>query len=91
MNAKELMSSIVVVVPPEMPVTALAELLAARGISAVPVVDAQGTPLGIVTLYGYARSETMRQGLMVLAKAVPGVTAVRDKPDPMPLLLRGTF
>jgi hypothetical protein len=46
---------------------------------------------GIVTLYGYARSETMRQGLMVLAKGVPGVTAVRDKLDPMPLLLRGTF
>jgi CBS domain-containing protein len=49
MNAKELMSSNLVVVPPAMPVTALAELLAARGISAVPVVDAQGTPLGIVT------------------------------------------
>ena len=49
MIAKELMSTNLVVVPPEMPVTALAELLAARGISAVPVVDAQGVPLGIVT------------------------------------------
>jgi len=49
MNAKELMSTNLVVVPPEMPVTALTELLAARCISAVPVVDAEGTPLGVVT------------------------------------------
>ena len=49
MNAKTLMSTSLVVVPPDMPVTALAELLAARDISAVPVVDAQGQPLGIVT------------------------------------------
>jgi len=49
MIAKTLMSTSLVVVPPDMPVAALAELLAARGISAVPVVDAQGQPLGIVT------------------------------------------
>lgn len=229
MNAKELMSTNLVVVPPEMPVTALAELLAARGISAVPVVDAQGVPLGIVTegdlirrladrppgpfgwflqcfgatkplieqfnkahgacardvmsaalvsvtegesaeriarlmethgirrvpvlkdgrlvgivsradllrailrvtpgesgsqtddgvilraliaamreqawvdtywvypdvsggavtLYGFARSDKMREGLMVLARAVPGVTIVHDRMEPMPLILRG--
>ncbi len=228
MNAKYLMSTDLVVVPPDMPVTALAELLAARGISAVPVVDAQGAPVGVVTegdlirrladqpagpfswflqafagtrplierfskahgasardvmsaalvsvaeedsaeriaqlmqdhgirrvlvlrdgrlvgivsradllrailratpgparldgdagilrdvaaslrgqpwvdsfwvypdvdagvvsLYGYARSETMRQGLMVLARTVPGVTGVVDRMEPMPLPLRG--
>ena len=49
MQAKDLMTTNLVVVPPDMPVTALAELLAARGISAVPVVDAAGAPLGIVT------------------------------------------
>lgn len=43
------MSTNLVVVPPETPVAALAELLGARGISAVPVVDASGTPAGIVT------------------------------------------
>jgi CBS domain-containing protein len=48
-NARYLMSTSLVVVPPEMPVAALAELLAARGLSAVPVVDAQGAPIGIVT------------------------------------------
>jgi CBS domain-containing protein len=32
-----------------MPVAAVAELLAARGISAAPVVDEGGRPLGIVT------------------------------------------
>jgi CBS domain-containing protein len=49
MQAKELMSADLVVVPPEMPVAAVAELLAARGISAAPVVDEGGRPLGIVT------------------------------------------
>lgn len=230
MQAKELMSTDLVVVPPEMPVAALAELLAGRGISAVPVVDAAGMPLGIVTegdlirrladqpsgplgwflqlfagttpliarftkahgarardvmsavlvsvtedeaaeriaqlmetygirrvlvlrdkrlvgivsradllravlrsmpsaeqhpddaallraviaalreqpwvdaywvypdvvagivtLYGYARSESIREGLIVLARTVPGVTDVRDQMDPMPLFVRAAF
>ena len=49
MLARNLMSTNLVIVPPETPVAAVAELLAARGISAVPVVDAEGKPLGIVT------------------------------------------
>jgi CBS domain-containing protein len=49
MQAVELMSTNLVVVPPETPITAVAELLAARGISAVPVIDEQGKPLGVVT------------------------------------------
>ncbi|MBR0652527.1 CBS domain-containing protein [Roseomonas terrae] len=39
----------VVTVPPDTPVMAMARLLADRGISAVPVVDAAGAVLGIVT------------------------------------------
>ena len=42
MIARDLMSTNLVVVPPEMPVAAIAELLAARGISAAPVVDEAG-------------------------------------------------
>lgn len=49
MIAKDLMTEGLVVVPPDMPVAAIAELLAARGISAVPVVDTSGAPLGVVT------------------------------------------
>ena len=49
MQATELMSTNLVVVPPETPITAVAELLAARGISAVPVIDEQGKPIGVVT------------------------------------------
>jgi CBS domain-containing protein len=49
MQAKDLMSRNLVVVPPETPVAAIAELLAQRHISAVPVVDAAGRPHGIVT------------------------------------------
>jgi CBS domain-containing protein len=39
----------VITVPPETPVLAIARLLADRGISAVPVVDAQGQAVGVVT------------------------------------------
>ena len=49
LTARDLMTPDVVTVPPETPVTAMARLLADRGISAVPVVDAAGTVLGIVT------------------------------------------
>lgn len=49
MKARELMSTNLVVVPPETPATAVAALLASRGISAVPVVDASGAPVGVVT------------------------------------------
>ncbi len=49
MQARDLMSRNLVVVPPETPVAAIAELLAQRHISAVPVVDGQGRPCGIVT------------------------------------------
>ncbi len=49
MKSKDLMTTNPVVIPPETPVAAVAELLATRGISAVPVVDSEGVPLGIVT------------------------------------------
>lgn len=48
-TARDLMTPDVVTVPPETPVMAMARLLADRGISAVPVVDAAGKVLGIVT------------------------------------------
>ncbi len=49
MQARDLMTKNLIVIPPEMPVVGVAELLASRGISAVPVVDAAGTPIGLVT------------------------------------------
>jgi CBS domain-containing protein len=49
MKAADLMSTHVVAVPPDMPVAAVAEILAARGISAVPVIDQESRPVGIVT------------------------------------------
>jgi CBS domain-containing protein len=41
LRARDLMTAEVVTVPPETPVMAIARLLAERGISAVPVVDAE--------------------------------------------------
>lgn len=49
MKARNLMSTRPVAVSAETPVGAIAELLAERGISAVPVMDESGQPLGIVT------------------------------------------
>ncbi|WP_240791159.1 CBS domain-containing protein [Roseomonas sp. AR75] len=49
LRARDLMTSDVITVPPETPVMAMARVLADRGISAVPVVDAEGKVLGIVT------------------------------------------
>ena len=46
---------------------------------------------GVVTLHGYARSDSMRQGLIILARGIAGVRAVHDAMAPMPLLLRGTL
>ena len=49
LTARDLMTPDVVTVPPETPVVAVARLLSERGISAVPVLDARGRLLGIVT------------------------------------------
>ncbi|SDE15520.1 CBS domain-containing protein [Belnapia rosea] len=49
LTARDLMTPDVVTVPPETPVTAIARLLAERGISAVPVLDHDGRLRGIVT------------------------------------------
>ncbi|WP_254453360.1 CBS domain-containing protein [Siccirubricoccus sp. G192] len=49
LRARELMTPDVVTIPPDLPVAAIARLLTRHGISAVPVVDADGVLLGIVT------------------------------------------
>lgn len=49
MRAREIMNLGVVSVPPEMPAREIAKLLVAEGISAVPVVDDQGAPVGVVS------------------------------------------
>jgi CBS domain-containing protein len=49
LRARDLMTADVVTVPPSTPVIAMARLLAERGISAVPVVEADGRVAGIVT------------------------------------------
>ena len=49
LTARDLMTTELVTVPPETPVIAMARLLAERGISAVPVLGADGALLGMVT------------------------------------------
>lgn len=49
MRARDLMSTDVDTVPPDAPVLALAEIMATRGVTGVPVVDASGKLVGLVT------------------------------------------
>ena len=77
MNARDVMTTEVVSVPPESSVSEIAKLLLDRGISAAPVVDADGVPLGMVSegdLIG--RDETAREArkdwwLALLAEGQP--------------------
>jgi CBS domain-containing protein len=49
MNARDVMSKSVVSVHPDTPLRDIARLLLDKGISAVPVVDGNGAPVGIVS------------------------------------------
>jgi predicted transcriptional regulator len=49
MRARELMTTKVASVPPEATAKEIARLLLSRGISAVPVVDRAGSPIGMVS------------------------------------------
>ena len=46
---------------------------------------------GVVTWFGYARSDELRAALRVLAELVPGVTRVVDEMKTMPAILRLTL
>ena len=44
---------------------------------------------GVVTLYGFYRSQEVRRGMKVLAARIKGVERVEDKLEPAPMLLMG--
>jgi CBS domain-containing protein len=73
--ARDLMTREVVTVSAGMPVTSLARLLADRGISAVPVTDAEGRLLGVVT-----EADLLRR--LAGAEDVPRTWLVRLFRDP---------
>jgi CBS domain-containing protein len=60
-NAGDVMTRDVVSVGPEMPTRAVAKLLLEKDISAVPVVDADGAPIGMVTESDIIRREIDRR------------------------------
>ena len=77
MNARDVMTRDVVSVTPDTPGRKIAALLLEKRISAVPVVDAGGAPIGMVSEGDLAgRSEAERQArrdwwLMMLAEGEP--------------------
>ncbi len=77
MLARDLMTKELVTVAPETPVREIASTLLAHGISAVPVVDASGSPLGIVSegdLIGRTDADRLARRdwwLMLVANAGP--------------------
>ena len=81
LTARDLMSSEVLTVPPETPVSAIARLLAERGISAVPVLDKAGAVQGIVTEADLVRrlagEEDQPRGWLASLFSDPGTEADR--------------
>ncbi|MGO3930730.1 CBS domain-containing protein [Rhodopseudomonas pseudopalustris] len=62
MNAADVMTTNVVTVRPDAPVRAVAETLLKHGVSAVPVVDEHGAPLGVISEGDLMpRNETARE------------------------------
>ncbi len=49
MNARDIMTTEVVSISPDTPTSEVAELLGKKGISAVPVVDDAGAPIGMIS------------------------------------------
>ena len=89
MKARELMSTNLVVVPPETPVSAVAALLASRGISAVPVVDGSGAPVGLVTEGDLIRRlADEKPGPMTGSSACSATGAGSPTASPMPTARR---
>ncbi|HTO84640.1 MAG TPA: CBS domain-containing protein [Methylomirabilota bacterium] len=62
LNASDVMTRTVVSVGPETPTREVAKLLLDKDISAVPVVDANGTAVGMVTESDLIRREMTRRG-----------------------------
>ena len=75
MRARELMTTKVASVPPEATAKEIARLLLSRGISAVPVVDRAGSPIGMVSegdLLGRAEPERKQRRDWWLAMLAEG-------------------
>jgi CBS domain-containing protein len=77
MKVKDIMSKPVVHAHAEMPVSEVAELLASRKISAVPITDDGGTVIGLVSEYDLlARTGQVARDIMS-----PGIISVNEETD----------
>ncbi|MEV6872088.1 CBS domain-containing protein [Amycolatopsis sp. NPDC051128] len=79
MQARDIMSSPVVTVTPDMTVKYAANLLAAHGFTALPVLDADGRLIGVVTEADLVRDRFPRD-----ARYHPGEDTAPDKPSDPP-------
>jgi CBS domain-containing protein len=72
MKVREIMTTPVVTAPADMPIGDLAELLSQRRITAVPIVDAEGTVLGLVSEFdlmarpGQTAGDVMTPGVITV-------------------------
>ncbi|HZS03065.1 MAG TPA: CBS domain-containing protein [Chloroflexota bacterium] len=72
MKVREIMTTPVITAPADMPVGDLAELLAKRRITAVPIVDSDGAVIGLVSEYdlmarpGKTAADVMTRGVITV-------------------------
>src|SRR5436305_1412560 len=76
-QARDVLSTDVITAPADASVAESDSFLAARRISAVPLVD--GVDDGLVTLSGRTDRKSTAQAAVGLTEAVPGVTGVVDR------------
>lgn len=72
MKVREIMTTPVVTAPADMPIGEVAELLSQRHITAVPIVDGEGTVVGLVSEFdlmarpGQTASDVMTRGVITV-------------------------
>ena len=84
MNARDVMSKPVVSVHPDTPLREIARLLIDKGISAVPVVDDKGAPIGMVS-----EGDLIRPDRAAKPGANPGWRSLRKASRSPPSFLPG--
>jgi CBS domain-containing protein len=74
-----IMSRVLVTATPELPASRLVELLVDENIGAVPIVDSEGFPVGIVTRY-----DVLEEDELDITEELPAIALMHPRPLTVP-------